>query len=77
MIGRPRDRDPFSDYPIGYTLVKTDPPEGREMRVKVDYDLCESNAVCARLVPEVFEVGDDDRLHLTQERPPEALRARV
>jgi ferredoxin len=47
------------------------------MRVRVDYDLCESNGVCARLVPEVFEVGDDDRLHLKQERPPDALRARV
>ena len=47
------------------------------MRVTVDQDLCESNAVCVRLVPEVFEVGEDDRLHLKQERPPDALRARV
>jgi ferredoxin len=47
------------------------------MRVQVDHDLCESNAVCVRLVPEVFEVGDDDRLRLRQERPPETLRARV
>ena len=47
------------------------------MRVVVDRDLCESNAVCMRLVPEVFEVGDDDRLYLRQERPPEPLRARV
>jgi ferredoxin len=30
-----------------------------------------------RLVPEVFEVRDDDRLYLRAERPPEALRARV
>ncbi|MGH7302352.1 MAG: ferredoxin [Candidatus Rokuibacteriota bacterium] len=47
------------------------------MRVVVDYNLCESNAVCMRLVPEVFEVRDDDRLYLKSERPPEALRARV
>jgi ferredoxin len=47
------------------------------MRVRVDPELCESNAVCVRLVPEVFEVDDDDRLRLKQERPPEALRARV
>jgi ferredoxin len=47
------------------------------MQVKVDLDLCESNAVCARLVPEVFEVGEDDRLRLKLERPPQALRARV
>ena len=47
------------------------------MRVVVDDNLCESNAVCMRLVPEVFEVRDDDRLYLKSERPPEALRARV
>ena len=47
------------------------------MRVIVDETLCESNAVCMRLVPEVFEVRDDDRLYLKTDRPPEALRARV
>ena len=47
------------------------------MRVVVDYTLCESNAVCMRLVPEVFEVRDDDRLYLRTERPPAALRTRV
>jgi len=47
------------------------------MRVRVDRELCESNGVCVRLVPEVFELEDDDRLRVAQERPPEALRARV
>ena len=47
------------------------------MRVVVDRTLCESNGVCARLVPEVFVVDDDDRLRITHERPPEALRERV
>ena len=47
------------------------------MRVRVDRDLCESNGVCVRLVPEVFVLDDDDRLRLEQERPPQALRARV
>jgi ferredoxin len=47
------------------------------MRVRVDQTLCESNAVCVRLAPEVFEVGDDDRLHLKQGWPPESLRTRV
>ncbi|MHB1855256.1 MAG: ferredoxin [Acidimicrobiales bacterium] len=47
------------------------------MRVKVDYDVCESNAVCMGLVPEVFEVRDDDFLYLLDENPPEALRARL
>jgi ferredoxin len=47
------------------------------MRVIVDYTLCESNAICMRLAPEVFEVRDDDRLYLKTDRPAEALRAKV
>ena len=29
------------------------------MRVVVDFDLCESNAICMGIAPEVFEVRDD------------------
>lgn len=47
------------------------------MKVVVDYDLCESNAVCMAVVPEVFEVRDDDFLYVLQEEPPEELRERV
>jgi ferredoxin len=47
------------------------------VRVVVDYDVCESNAVCMGLVPEVFEVRDDDFLYVLDEHPPEALRARL
>jgi ferredoxin len=47
------------------------------MRVVVDYDLCESNAICMAVAPEVFEVDDDDNLNLLQEEPPEELRAKV
>jgi ferredoxin len=47
------------------------------MRVVVDYDLCESNAVCMGILPEVFEVRDDDNLYLLQEEPPEGLRPKV
>ena len=47
------------------------------MRVVVDYDLCESNAICMGIAPEVFEVRDDDNLYLLQEEPPEELRAKV
>src|SRR5207249_11153015 len=64
--------------PHCYTRVKAlSRAQETDMRVVVDYTLCESNAVCMRLVPEVFEVRDDDRLYLRTERPPEALRARV
>ena len=47
------------------------------MRVVVDYDLCESNAVCMNIAPEVFEVRDDDFLYVLQEEPDESLRAKV
>ena len=36
----------------------------RPVRVVVDRDACEANAVCVGLVPEVFEVDDDDVLHI-------------
>ena len=47
------------------------------MRVIVDFDLCESNALCMANAPEVFEVRDDDLLHVLQEDPPESLRPKV
>ncbi len=47
------------------------------MRVVVDFDLCESNAVCMGIAPEVFEVRDDDFLYILNENPGEELRAKV
>ncbi|MGO8874552.1 MAG: ferredoxin [Acidimicrobiales bacterium] len=47
------------------------------MRVIVDYDLCESNAICMGILPEVFEVRDDDFLYVLNEHPPEELRGKV
>ena len=47
------------------------------MRIAIDPDLCEGNAECMKIAPEVFVVGDDDRARLLVERPPDALRARV
>ncbi len=47
------------------------------MRVLVDFDLCESNALCVQAAPEVFEVRDDDFLYLLDDNPGEELRARV
>jgi ferredoxin len=44
------------------------------MRINVDFDLCESNALCEALAPEVFELDDDDFLQLkTEETTPENL----
>ncbi len=39
------------------------------MKIVVDFDLCESNAICMGIAPEVFEVRDDDFLYVLQERP--------
>jgi ferredoxin len=47
------------------------------MRVVVDFDLCEGNAVCMSIAPEVFEVRDDNFLYILQEEPPEELRPKV
>lgn len=47
------------------------------MKVVVDYDLCESNAVCMGIAPEVFEVRDDDNLYVLQDEPSEELRPKV
>ncbi len=47
------------------------------MRVVVDYDKCESNAVCMSLVPEVFEVRDDNFLYVLNEHPPDDFRAQL
>jgi ferredoxin len=43
------------------------------MRVTVDAVLCEANALCARIAPEVFSVDDDDVLHIAAdgEVPPD------
>jgi ferredoxin len=36
------------------------------MRIEVDWDLCESNGVCMGIIPEVFQLGDDDMLSVLQ-----------
>ena len=46
-------------------------------KVVVDFDLCESNAICMGIVPEVFEVRDDNFLYVLDENPPDALREKV
>jgi ferredoxin len=47
------------------------------MRVVVNLDLCEANALCVQNAPEVFELDDEDVLHVIQPEPDEALRQRV
>jgi ferredoxin len=47
------------------------------MRVVVDFDLCESNALCMGIAPEVFEVREDDLLYVLDEHPAEELREKI
>ena len=47
------------------------------MKIIVDYDLCEANAVCQAEAPEMFEVDEDDNLNLLLEAPGEELRKKL
>ena len=47
------------------------------MRVVVDYDLCESNAICMQIAPDIFEVRDDDFLYVLNETPDESSREKL
>jgi ferredoxin len=47
------------------------------MKIVVDYDLCEANAICQRVAPELFRVDDKDVLQVLQPEPPEALRDKL
>jgi len=47
------------------------------MKVVVDYDLCEANALCMEACPEVFRVEDDDTLTVLMDEVPESLRSKL
>ena len=47
------------------------------MKIVVDYDLCEANAVCMDVCPECFRVEEDDSLTVLVESPGEELRDKV
>ncbi len=47
------------------------------MRIKVDFDLCEANALCESLAPEHFELDDDDFLQVLEENVTDETRDAV
>jgi ferredoxin len=49
----------------------------RQMKVTIDYDLCEANGVCASLVPEVFELDDEDNTNILVDEVPDRLLDQV
>ena len=46
-------------------------------RVVADFDLCESNALCAAVAPEVFEIDDDDFLQINDHEVTDENRERL
>jgi ferredoxin len=47
------------------------------MRVIVDFELCESNALCMAEAPEVFDLDEEDQLHVLLDQPAEDLKPKV
>jgi ferredoxin len=47
------------------------------VRISVDRTRCESNAVCTGVAPSVFEIDDDDVMHVLVELPPSDLLGAV
>ncbi|WP_414170202.1 ferredoxin [Streptoverticillium reticulum] len=47
------------------------------MRIVVDHDQCKANGICVGIAPDVFELDDEDVLHLTVAQVPEGRLADV
>jgi ferredoxin len=47
------------------------------MKIVVDYDLCEANARCMEVAPDIFKVDEEDNLHILIESPSEDRRKDV
>ncbi|UGT39983.1 ferredoxin [Nocardia yamanashiensis] len=43
------------------------------MKVTVDLDQCEANGICVGYAPDVFELDDDDQLHIIGQEVPAHL----
>jgi ferredoxin len=46
-------------------------------KIVVDYSLCEANGRCVKIAPELFQLDDEDSLHLLAEHPPQDLLDRA
>jgi ferredoxin len=47
------------------------------MKIVVNFDLCEGNALCMGIAPEFFEVRDDDQMYVLDDSPPESARPQI
>ena len=46
-------------------------------RLTVDPDECEANAVCVGIAPELFDLDDDEQLHILNDEPEGELLTRA
>ena len=44
------------------------------MKLTVDLDQCEANGICVGIAPDVFDLDDDDVLHVVESEVTEANR---
>lgn len=44
------------------------------MKIKADFELCESNGVCVGMAPDVFDLDDDDYLVILEPEVPSDRR---
>lgn len=51
--------------------------QGDDMKVVVDFSICDLHGLCVEAAPEVFQIGDDGALHVLNETPEQGLRAKV
>lgn len=47
------------------------------MKIVVNRSLCEGNGNCEAAAPELFELDEEDELHIINENPPESQRSEV
>jgi ferredoxin len=47
------------------------------MKIKIDRDLCEANGVCMDHAPAVFDIDDDEVLHVSEEALTDANRGAI
>ncbi|SHE72797.1 ferredoxin [Ferrithrix thermotolerans DSM 19514] len=47
------------------------------MKIEVDFDKCQSNAVCMQIAPSIFEVREDGFLYILNESPDNSMRSIV
>jgi ferredoxin len=47
------------------------------LRIVVDYGRCETQAVCEGIAPDIFQIDDDDIMHVVKEFPTDEDLPRV